>query len=245
MPTKIINKTCDYCNTIIKYNTGWSKHIKTKKHIKKKKEYEEQKEEIKKSEQQDLYCDICDITIKNYRSWDRHLKSKSHLRNKEVRIINNTTNNNTINSNNTTNNNTINITMNNFGDEKIDFDPEFFEKFQYLGTTFEMKKLLSETIFNKEENKTLIKTNMRDNFIKKRVNDKWNTAPLKKTINERIDNIQKLFINNLLNLIKKLENNNGIDIMEDEYITDKEYNLLYYYFICDAYNNRYLLNNKK
>ena len=257
MPNKIINKTCEYCKNKnpIKFQSNWSKHIKTKKHLKNKKEYEEQEEEINKSKQQDLYCNVCDITIKNYTHWNRHLKSKTHLEKEKINvqtINNNCTTNNTTNSHNNINsNNNINITLNNFGEEKIEFTKEILEELEEdikNGSIKEVFLTLIDMIHSIEENRNLIKTNMKNKYVQFYQDGKFILAPEKEIINKRIDNIPDMYLCESVKTKKETKEKSVYSSSMNHTrklrkINDDDKKEVHEKIKCDSYNDKYIIED--
>jgi len=178
----------------------------------------------------------------------------------EAKGISNTTNNNTTttNNNNTTNNNTTNninntIVINTFGNESIDFTDDFLYAISSPDLSIHDKRLmLQNEIYSLRENKSLVKTNLRDTVMYKHDNG-WKAISERLAIRQRIDNTPKIYKTNAKRSIlnqydpdmtekdKQLEideHNNIANEMMKTKPTEEEYKELSETIRLDSYNAR-------
>ncbi len=220
-------KHCSYCNTPIKYQRSWDKHLKSKKHLKNVEKIN--KNNTKTTQEQhnnniittnnNIYgcCKYCEKEYKYQQSLSRHEKSckenkegneieelKKQLiqketeikllreqnetlrkENKELKVVNNITNNNTIN-------------INNVGEENIKgiMNQTLFENIaiacngdNYNNIEANHNKaieLVLDNVYNKEENRNVKYTNLQSNNCKIFKNNKWITTDIDECIIDRI-----------------------------------------------------------
>jgi hypothetical protein len=177
---------CNICNKEVT-KTNFSHHTKTKKHIYNNKLYEK------------------DLEIKELK------KEIEKLKEENLKLKQNIINNNITNNNNTTNNITNNITIN-FGDELVELTDDFL--FQITDNSLlnqERRKMIENYVSLKQ--KTLKKTNMRDDLMYILENDDWKVIPEKLALRKRITNIPKIYRKSAINTIKK---------WEDEEVTEND-----------------------
>jgi hypothetical protein len=146
--SRIINKRCDTCNTVVKYRTYWLKHCRTKKHLRNLKNLgclegttdnnqnnnraQPKTTEIttghnrnnNRAQPAEYRCKYCNKEFKYQQSKSRHelYRCKEKQKQQETTQITNNTNSHNTNSHNTlTNTNNINnqITLNVYGEETI------------------------------------------------------------------------------------------------------------------------------
>jgi hypothetical protein len=221
-----IYKHCEYCNKGIKHQSNWIRHTKTKKHLKNIKE-----KEITTDNNQNIpdhtqnipdytqniptkhQCRYCNKVFKYQPGLSRHENHRCDKR-PAPQTINNTINNNgntNNNSHNTNNNNTIII---NFGDELVEFTDDFLD--QITDTSLlnqERRKMIENYISSKQ--KTLKKTNMRDDLMYILKNNDWKVIPEKLAIKERMSNIPNIYRKSAINTIK-----NWDEEVDNEYKKD-------------------------
>ena len=146
--SRIINKRCETCDKVIKYNTNWKRHCETKKHLINLEVIRNIPDHtrnipdhtryipdiypvVTRPESKDIYgrCKYCNKGFKTQPGLSRHENHRCDSKPLEtqVQVINNNTNNNSHNTNNNNSNNTLNqnqttnnqITLNVYGEETI------------------------------------------------------------------------------------------------------------------------------
>jgi hypothetical protein len=221
-----IYKKCNICNKDIKYQNHWLRHTKSKTHIYNKKLYDK------------------DLEIEKLKEENKELKKEIEELKKQ-NIINN-------NCNNTTNNITNNNIIINFGDELVELTDDFL--FQITDTSLlnqEKRKMIENYISSKQ--KTLKKTNMRDDLMHILENDDWKVMPEKLALRKRISNIPYIYRKSAINTINNWEDeeiteNDKKDAIKthseiarkikNEKFTKEQNKELETIIKCNAYNNK-------
>ena len=220
-------------------------------------------------------CKYCDKQFKHQSSLSKHQKYRCKVKKEQDKLkkeneelkkllleakgVGNTTNNNSNNTtnNNTTNNNTTNINntivINSFGNESIDFSDDFLYAISSPDLSIQDKRLmLQNEIYSIKENKSLVKTNLRDTVMYKHDNG-WKAISERLAIRQRIDNTPKIYKTNAKRSIlnqydpdmtekdKQLEideHNNIANEMMKTKPTEEEYKELSETIRLDSYNAR-------
>ena len=212
-------------------------------------------------------CKYCDKEFKYQQSLSRHQKYRCKMKEKTpppTQIIQNITNNitNITNDNkiidnkkiiNNVNNNNLHITLNTFGQEKIHFSDKFLYSITNPSLKIqEIREMLMDEIYSLPENKTLVKTNLRDAIIYKQ-DEGWKAVPEEEAIKQRIENTPYVYRKNVKDTIKswnlKRKEDEEIHFQEHKEIADKlinnkpkgkNYKKLYTKIRLNSYNDKHV-----
>ena len=175
---------CGYCNREFKRKWHLTRHLKTCK-IKKEKD-KEQKEQEKQEKQKDEEIQFLKRKVELY--------EKIHeAKEKANSITNNNTNTNCHNTNMTNSNNTVNITVNDYGQENVNYlkDSKYKRIInKILGNgMLGLQQYIKYKYCNPEapENLTIKYTNQRSNKLKVREDNSWKTRDKNEVMNELYD----------------------------------------------------------
>jgi len=177
---------CEYCDRNYKKKFTLNRHLKTCKIKKAQKEKEKDKEEIKFLKKK---VELYEIITKNSDKFLLQEKAKANS------ITNNNTNTNTNchNTNMTNSNNTVNITVNDYGQENVNYlkDSKYKRIInKILGNgMLGLQQYIKFKYCNPEapENLTIKYTNQRSNKLKVREDNSWKTRDKNEVMNELYD----------------------------------------------------------
>ena len=215
-------KHCDLCNKDISY-AGWSQHLKSKKHIRNasKEEEEIQKETNEVEElkniikEKDELLSNRSVEIKLLREQIKELRKE----NKELKVVNNITNNNTINVNVVGQENMKGIMNDNvysaievacLGDDYNNIKPNPHKAIELY---------LNETFINKEDNQNIKYTNDRSNKCEIFKNNKWIKADIDICVIDRIKECPE----NLEEMLEEYIIRKFSSLNEDENLSNKNW----------------------
>jgi archaellum component FlaF (FlaF/FlaG flagellin family) len=205
---------CEYCDRNYKKRFTLNRHLKTCKIKKAQKEKEKQKEKQKDEEIKFLKRKV-------------ELYEKIHeAKEKANSITNNNTNTNCHNTNMTNSNNTVNITVNDYGQENVNYlkDSKYKRIInKILGNgMLGLQQYIKYKYCNPEapENLTIKYTNQRSNKLKVREDNSWKTRDKNEVMNELYDrdnNIEEVLgVYEHLNDLQEVEE---MDNNQEEFVT--------------------------
>tara|TARA_B100001971_G_scaffold127016_1_gene117023 strand:+ start:516 stop:1490 length:975 start_codon:yes stop_codon:yes gene_type:complete len=177
--------SCDYCYRDFKRKWALNRHLKTCK-IKKEKD-KEQKEQEKQEKQKDEEIQFLKRKVELYEKIHEAKAKANSITN------NNNTNTNCHNTNMTNSNNTVNITVNDYGQENVNYlkDSKYKRIInKILGNgMLGLQQYIKYKYCNPEapENLTIKYTNQRSNKLKVREDNSWKTRDKNEVMNELYD----------------------------------------------------------
>jgi len=206
---------CDFCNRSYKQNYNLNKHLKTCKIKKAQEEKEKDKEEIK-------------FLKKKVELYEKITKTSEILLQDQINsITNNTNNTNNTNCNNMTNsNNTVNITVNDYGQENVNYlkDSKYKRIInKILGNgMLGLQQYIKYKYCNPEvpENLTIKYTNQRSNKLKVRQDNSWKTRDKNEVMNELYDrdnNVEEVL--GVYEHLNDLEGEEEMDRNQEEFVS--------------------------
>ena len=209
---------CDFCNRSYKQNYNLNKHLKTCK-IKKEKD-KEQKEQEKQEKQKDEEIQFLKRKVELYEKIHEAKAKANSITN------NNNTNTNCHNTNMTNSNNTVNITVNDYGQENVNYlkDSKYKRIInKILGNgMLGLQQYIKYKYCNPEapENLTIKYTNQRSNKLKVREDNSWKTRDKNEVMNELYDrdnNVEEVLgVYEHLNDLQEVEE---MDNNQEEFVT--------------------------
>ena len=212
--------TCDFCNRTYQQNYNLNKHLKICK-IKKEQEKQE-KQEKQKEKQKDEEIKFLKQKVELY---EKIHEAKAKAKANSI-TNNNNTNTNCHNTNMTNSNNTVNITVNDYGQENVNYlkDSKYKRIInKILGNgMLGLQQYIKFKYCNPEapENLTIKYTNERSNKLKVREDNSWKTRDKNEVMDELYDrdnNVEEVL--GVYEHINDLQEVEEMDNNQEEFVT--------------------------